>query len=169
MFRKFCRTANGLRRVMNLWPPLFFSGIQIMEMSEDYRYMKARLRNWPLTRNLHGAQFGGSLFAMTDAAYALMLNGLMRHKYYVWDKSSHIDFIKPGRGEVYIECQISNEQLAEIYERTKDGEKFFPEFEVRIFDKNGETVAIAKRVIYVRLKPSFRPVKPEVTETSDGR
>ena len=66
---------------------------------------------------------------------------------------------------MYIECQISNEQLAEIYERTKDGEKFFPEFEVRIFDKNGETVANAKRVIYVRLKPSFRPVKPETNET----
>ncbi len=157
MFRKLCRNAASLRTVINFWPPLFFSGIQIMELSDDYRYMKARLRNWPLTRNLHGAQFGGSLFAMTDAAYSLMLNGLMSKRYYVWDKSSHIDFIKPGRGEVYIECTISSEQLAEIEEKTRNGDKYFPEFEVRIYDQAGETVAIAKRVIYVRLKPSFRP------------
>lgn len=154
------KSASFARFILNIWPPLLFSGIHVMELSPDFRHIRSRLRNWPGTRNLHGAQFGGSLFALTDAVYAVMFNGLMGKKYFVWDKSAHIDFVKPGRGEVYIDCTVTDEMLADVYEHTQNGEKYLPEFEVRIFDKNGETVAIAKRVLYIRLKPAFRP-KPE--------
>lgn len=156
MRRRF-RSAATTRKILNLWPPLLFSGIHITELSNDFRHIKSRLRDWPGTRNLHGAQFGGSLFSLTDAAYAVMFNGLIGNKYFVWDKSAHIDFIKPGRGEVYIDCTITDEMLAGVYEHTKNGEKYLPEYEVRIFDKNGDTVAIVKRTLYIRLKPSFRP------------
>ena len=156
MLRKFCRTANGLRRVMNLWPPLFFSGIQIMEMSEDYRYMKARLRNWPLTRNLHGAQFGGSLFAMTDPFWMLMLLQNLGRDYYVWDKAGEIEFVKPGKGVVATEFRLDDALLDEVRKAAAGGDKHLRWFSNEITDANGDVVARVRKQVYVRLKPEAR-------------
>lgn len=155
--KKRPKTAEKLRRRLNWWPPLFFTGIQITYLSDDYTHCKARLRNWFNTKNSHGSQFGGSLFALTDPIYAMMLNCLFGEKYYVWDKEAHIDFVKAAYGEVYLDCQVSKEDIENIIENAKSGEKYFPEFTVRVFDQNNETIAIAKRILYVRLKKEFRP------------
>ncbi|WP_274584276.1 DUF4442 domain-containing protein [Neisseria leonii] len=159
MLRRRFRHPRLARLMLNLWPPLLLSGIQVTELSDDFRRMKTRLKNWPGTRNLHGAQFGGNLFALTDAAYAIMLNHMIGDQYYVWDKSAHIDFIRPGRGEVSIECVLTDDMMADIYRHTADGGKYLPEYEVVIKDKAGETVAVARRTLYIRLKPEFRPQK----------
>ena len=92
----FFQKASRVRQVLNLWPPFLFSGIRITELSDDYRHCRVELKNWPGTRNANGSQFGGSLFAMTDPVYSLMLMGLLGSRYYIWDKSAHIDFIRPG-------------------------------------------------------------------------
>ncbi|MDO4433905.1 MAG: DUF4442 domain-containing protein [Alysiella sp.] len=155
--RKRPKTANALRRRMNLWPPLLFTGIQITHLSEDYTHCRARLKNWFNTKNSHGSQFGGSLFALTDAIYPVMLGCIYGDKYYVWDKSAHIEFVKPGFGEVYLDCQLTHADRQNIEAATANGEKHLPEFTVRIFDKNDETIAIAKRTLYIRLKKEFRP------------
>ena len=157
--RKRPKNAKTLRRRLNLWSPLLFSGIQITHLSDDFTHCKARLKNWRNTQNSHGTQFGGSLFALTDPIYAMMLNCLFADKYYVWDKSAHIDFVKPGYGEVYLDCQVSKQDIDNIIKNTESGDKYLPEFTVRIFDKNDETIAIAKRVLYVRLKKEFRPAE----------
>ncbi|XXQ69215.1 DUF4442 domain-containing protein [Neisseriaceae bacterium B1] len=149
--------AEKLRRRLNWWSPLFFMGIQITYLSNDYTHCRARLRNWFNTKNTHGSQFGGSLFAMTDPIYAMMCNCLFGDRHYVWDKAASIEFVKPGRGEVYLDCQISHEKIEEILAHTATGEKHFPEFTVRVFDANDDTIAIAQRILYIRLKKEYRP------------
>lgn len=162
--RTFPKSAAALRRRINLWPPLLFSGIQITHLSDDFTHCRARLKNWFNTKNSHGSQFGGSLFALTDPIYAVMLGSLLREKYYVWDKSACIEFIKPGYGEVYLDCRLDHAELAAIEAATADGSKHLPEFTVRVFDKDGDTVAVAKRILYVRLKREFRPEPPAQQE-----
>ena len=94
--RKRPKTAAALRRRLNWWSPLFFAGIQITHLSDDFMHCRARLRNWFNTKNTHGSQFGGSLFALTDPIYPIMLGCLYGDKYYVWDKSAHIEFVQPA-------------------------------------------------------------------------
>lgn len=148
---------NRIRRILNWWPPFLFSGIKITALSQDYRYCKVILKNWPGTKNANGSQFGGSLFAMTDPIYSLMLMGIMGGKYYVWDKSASIDFIKPGLGQVHVECRISDEWLHAVREQTADGKKYLPQVVDHICDSRGNTVATVTRTLYIRLKPAFRP------------
>lgn len=155
------KSAEHLRRRLNLWSPLFFTGIKITYLSEDYTHCRATLKNWHNTKNSHGTQFGGSLFAMTDPIYAMMCNCLFGEKHYVWDKAAHIEFVKSAKGAVYLDCQISREEIDAILAATADGEKHLPEFTVRVFDENNETIAIATRTLYVRLKKEFRPTQPE--------
>ena len=41
--------------------------------------------------------FGGSLYAMTDPFFALMVMHNLSSDYVVWDKSASIDFLAPAR------------------------------------------------------------------------
>lgn len=151
------KNPNRLRRALNLWPPFLFTGIKIEYIANDFRTCRVKLRNWPGTRNVNGTQFGGSLFAMTDTIYSTMFIGILGEKYFVWDKSAHIDFEKPGKGMVYSECHVSDEMIADIHKNTADGQKYLPEVVNIIHDQNGDVVAKVSRVLYVRLKPEFRP------------
>lgn len=83
--------------------------------------------------------------------------GLFGETHYVWDKFAHIDFIKPAFGEVYLDCQLSQDKIDHILAQTANGEKTFVDFDVRIFDANNDTIALAKRTLYLRLKKEFRP------------
>ena len=143
--RKLPKSAATLRRRMNLWAPLRYSGIVVTHISPDFTHLRAKLRNLPYTRNMNGSQFGGSLLSITDPIYSVMLLGALGDNYYVWDKSAAIDFIKPGFG------------VERIRAATAGGDKYLPEFTVRLFDKNDETIALATRVIYIRLKKELRP------------
>ncbi|MDO5696303.1 MAG: DUF4442 domain-containing protein [Eubacteriales bacterium] len=162
------KKPGRVRMLLNLWPPFFFTGIKIVRISDDYRYCKVKLKNWPGTRNANGTQFGGSLFAMTDPIYSLMFMGILGSRYYVWDKAAHIDFINPGVGEVYVECTIDDDMLQKIKEGTAGGDKYFPEVNNIIYDKKGNTVASLTRTLYIRLKKPFRPdaLKPRDEKVS---
>ncbi|QRN40895.1 MAG: DUF4442 domain-containing protein [Neisseriaceae bacterium] len=157
MFQYLPKNKHIVRWIMNIWPPFLFSGIGVTELSDDFRYCKVRLKNWAATRNVNGAQYGGSLFAMTDPIYAMMLILLLGDKYYIWDKEAEIEFKKPGIGKIFLECSITDKMLQEIYEHTRNGDKYFPKITSNLYDETGDTIATTTRTLYVRLKPKYRP------------
>ncbi len=146
-----------IKWVLNIWPPFLFTGIKITQLSSDFKYCKVKLKNWPGTRNVNNSQFGGSLFSMTDPIYSLMLMGILGFdKYFIWDKAANIDFIKPGKGMVYIEFKITDADIELIEKYCANGEKYFPTFHNIVLDKEKNTVAKLERTLYIRLKPEHR-------------
>ena len=145
--------ADTLRRLMNLWPPFLFSGIRLTRVSEDYREAEVQLRKHWFNQNYVGVHFGGSLFAMTDACYMVMLVKILGKGYYVWDRRASIDYVKPGRGTVTARFAVTEERLQEILTHTAGGEKYLPEFTVEIIDAEGDVVARVVKTLYVKKKP----------------
>lgn len=154
--------ANTLRRIMNLWPPFLFSGISLTRVSEDYREAEVQLKKHWFNQNYVGVHFGGSLFAMTDACYMVMLVQVLGKGYYVWDQRASIDYVKPGRGTVTAKFAVTDERLKEILDHTAAGEKYLPEFTVEIIDAQGDVVARVVKTLYVRKKPP-KPIAPSAT------
>ena len=148
--------ASTLRRGINLWPPFLFSGIRVTRLSDDYREAEVALRQHWYNRNYVGTHFGGSLFAMTDALYMIMLLHALGRDYYVWDQRASIDYLKPGRGTVTARFRLDDAVLAGIHQHTAAGEKYLPEFTVDITDAAGDVVARVKKTLYVRKKPVKR-------------
>ncbi len=146
-----------LRRFMNLWPPLLFAGIRVRKVTADYRFIEAELKLRFWNKNAMGTQFGGSLFAMTDPFFMLMLQYNLGEKYITWDKAAYIDFIAPGRGTVRAQFKLTQAKIDEIVTATAGGEKFLPTYHVEITDKAGTLIAKVSRTLYVRLKPRYRP------------
>ena len=154
----FFRHPSLFRWIMNIWPPFFFCGIRITELSPDFRYARVDLKWRPWTRNVNNTQYGGSLFSMTDPMFALMLFGSLGwDRYLIWDKFADIDYIAPGKGQLTAEFHIEDKDLHAIRDATANGEKHFPEFVVYIRDQQGELVCKVRRVLYVRLRSHFRP------------
>jgi len=148
-----------MRHLLNFWPPFWFNGIKVTELSTDYRYARVTLSDRPWRRNINSSQFGGSMFAMTDPMYPLLLMGALGNEYLVWDKKADIDFIKPGRGPLTAEFWLGDATLTEIIDATAQGDKYFPEFLVLVKDKQGEVVCEVNRTIYIRKKRQHRPTE----------
>ncbi len=148
--------AKWLRRLINLWPPLFFTGIHATYISPDFREVHVSLKLRWYNRNYVGTQFGGSLYAMTDPWYMLMLMHNLGDEYYVWDKSAHVDYVAPGKTHVSAHFRLDEEQLESIRTQAANGHKHLPVFTVNIHDRRGQVVARVRRELYVRLKPHHR-------------
>ena len=144
--------SNTFRRLMNLWPPFFFAGIRVTHIAEDWREVSVEMRLGRLNRNYVGTHFGGSLFAMTDPFYMLMLLKVLGRDHVVWDKAATIDYLKPGRGTVTARFRLDDERIAEIRAAAADGSKVLPVFRCEIHDTDGDVVARLDRTLYVRLK-----------------
>ncbi|MGL4432057.1 MAG: DUF4442 domain-containing protein [Plesiomonas shigelloides] len=140
------------RWALNLWPPFFGAGIRIRRLDRDFRCCEVTLAFRWWNKNINRSQFGGSLFAMTDPIYALMLIGRLGPDYMVWDKAADIDFIRPGWGKLTASFEISEGRYEEILAATANGEKCLPQFTVAIKDAQGEIVARVNRTLYVRRK-----------------
>ncbi|MGF1764365.1 DUF4442 domain-containing protein [Aliivibrio kagoshimensis] len=145
-----------VKNALNLWPPFWGAGISITSISDDFQCVSVRLKHRWWNKNANRSQYGGSIFSMTDPIFSLMLMGILREKYYVWDSKAEIEFIKPGFSILSAEFVISEEVLNQIYANTESGDKYFPQFETEVLDKKGVVVARIKRTLYIRKKPQFR-------------
>jgi acyl-coenzyme A thioesterase PaaI-like protein len=150
-------SARLLSRGMKFWPPFLGAGIRVRSFAEDFREATVELRLGRFNRNYVGTHFGGSLYAMTDPFFMIMLLHNLGGDYLVWDKSGSIEYVAPGRGTVTAHFRLSGERIAEIRAHAAGGEKIFPEFEVDVKDEAGEIVARVRKILYVRLKAKKRP------------
>lgn len=112
--------------------------------------LRLKLRFW--NRNYVGTQFGGSLFAMTDPIYMVMLLKALGKDYIVWDKAASIRYLKPGKTDVMAEFRLTDEMLNYIRLKLQTQEKMDWEVSVPVRDGNGQTIAEVQRVIYIKRK-----------------
>jgi hypothetical protein len=144
--------SGALRRGINLWPPFLGAGIRVKHVAPDMKSIdvEMKLRWW--NANYVGTHFGGSLFAMTDAFYMLMLMSSLGRDYIVWDKAATIRYRKPGKSMVRAEFRLTDAQIDEIREKLKTFEKYEPTFKVEVKDEQGTVIAEVEKLLYVRKK-----------------
>lgn len=144
--------AATLRHIMNMWPPYLGAGIRVKKISPDFRHVVVELRQKWFNRNYVGTHFGGSLYAMVDPFYMLMLINILGNDYLVWDRFACIDFVAPGRGTVTAEFTLDDRQIEKIKQETAACDKYIAELPVEITNADGEIVARATKHLYVRFK-----------------
>ena len=144
--------ANLLRRGMNIWPPFLGAGITVENIANDFRYAKVRLKHGLLNRNIVGVHFGGSLFAMTDPFFMMMVSQNIGKGYIVWDQAAKIEFLKPGKGAVHATFELTQTQIDEIIVAAESGNKVLKDFVVDIKDRDADVVARITKTLYIRKK-----------------
>lgn len=139
-----------LLKIWNFWPPFLFSGIKILQVSNDYRHAKVKLKLRFWNANYVGTQYGGSMYSMTDPFYMIMLLKNLGEGYTVWDKSATINYLKPGRTDLTAEFNLTEEDLNQIHSTLEIEPKLEWIREIKIKDQEGTVVANVVKVIHIK-------------------
>lgn len=150
MGRMNTRWQRFRERLINFYPPLLGAGIHSTYI--DDLTICVELKLTALNRNVVGVHFGGSLYAMCDPWFMLILMRALGPDYIVWDKAASIQFLKPGKGTVKAEFHISQERVDEIRRAADEGQKIEPTFSVDVVDTQGQVIAHVEKLLYVRKK-----------------
>jgi len=162
-------TAWQLKWAMNLWLPFLGAGIRVQAISPDFRHVRVRLKPGRWQRNFVGTHFGGSLFAMTDPYWMIMLMQNLGRDYLVWDKSGEIDFLRAVKEPVWAEFRLTEAILDDFRTAAANGDKVLRWLPVDVATAAGESVARVRKQIYVRLKPALRPQGADSGQNTAGR
>ncbi len=156
-----------MRHVLNLWPPFLFTGIHVTAIAADYGHARVELRQRWYNRNYVGTHFGGSLFAMTDPFWMLLVMRSLGSGYIVWDRAAEIVFERPGRGVVSAGFRLAPATVEALREATADGGKCLHWFDVDVVDAESVVVARVRKQLYVRRKrpAAAAPAAPGATPT----
>jgi hypothetical protein len=145
-------TARRLKKRIRFYPPYLGAGVRVTHVADDFRTVKVEMALRFYNKNYVGTHFGGSLYAMCDPFYMLMLINILGPDYIVWDKAASIRFKKPGRGLVKAAFHISEERIAEIRAAADAEGKVEPQFQVQVTDAEGNVIAEIDKLLYVRRK-----------------
>ena len=132
--------------------PFLGAGIKISYLSSDYREIHVTMKLRWYNKNYVGTHFGGSIYAMTDPFYMIMLINNLGRDYIVWDKGAKIDFIKPGRNTLKAVFILTDELLQEIKQKVDSEGKYVFDIPVNVVNKSDEVIATVKKEIYIRQK-----------------
>lgn len=145
--------ARRLRWILNLWPPFLFAGIRVRAIADDFSSAEVVLRKRWYNRNAVGTQFGGSLFAMTDPFWMILVKERLGPGHFVWDQAGEIEFLKPGRGTVHADFRLDDGTVETIRAATAGGAKYLHWFQTEVVDAGGEVIARVRKQVYARRKP----------------
>jgi acyl-coenzyme A thioesterase PaaI-like protein len=146
-----CPTSPRLVRfALNWWSPFRGAGIRVRHIAADFRSATVELRVRSSSRSDAGTHAGGSLYAMTDPFFALMLRENLGSDYLVWDKAGSIDYVAPARSRVWARFELAEADLENIIRMTDSGDKHLHLFRVDIKDDDGMVVARVEKMVYVR-------------------
>jgi acyl-coenzyme A thioesterase PaaI-like protein len=137
-----------LLKFVNFWPPFVGAGIRVLRIGTNSIDVRMKMRLW--NKNYMGTHFGGSIYAMTDPFFMMILIKNLGPDYLVWDKAANIRFIKPGIGTITAHFEVTPERLAQIKTEADAQYKVEPEFTVEVKNEAGEVVAIVEKLLYVR-------------------
>lgn len=138
--------------ILNCWPPFIGAGICVKHIAPDFRSARVEMPLRWYNQNLMRTHFGGSLYAMTDPFFMVMVLAHLGDTHYVWDKTAHIEFISPGRKRVYADFALTDEDLEHIQRETAGGEKHLHPFINEVRDVDDVLVARIEKVVYVKKK-----------------
>lgn len=161
MFKKFLKNLADkpefMRRAMNFYAPLRGAGIHVHRISANFEEVEVHMSLTRRNKNIMGTHFGGSLYAMADPFFMLILMKRLGSHYHVWDQEASIRFVAPGTSLVKGLYQVDDRTLDEIKAKAANGEKVLHTFEADITHADGTVVAHVSKVLYIRLKKQHRP------------
>jgi len=138
---------------MRFYPPLFFQRIWVRKFHKDFKGVEVKISKSLVNSNYNNSIFGGTIFSASDPFYALLFDQVLIRRGFkirVWLKSAQINYLKPGRTDLYFKIQLTEEDILEAETALKTVGKFVKAFPMEITGTNGEICASVINEVYVR-------------------
>lgn len=146
-------SENTLKWGLCFYPPLLFQRIWIKNFHKGFRGVDVKINKSLFNKNYNGSIFGGTIYAATDPFYAILFDQLLQRqgfKVRVWLKSAAIQYLKPGRSNLYFTIVITDEMLNDAITALNTSGKFVKAYPMEITDPFGEVCATVMNEVYIR-------------------
>lgn len=152
MFGRLKKHPLFIKLLINSYAPYLGAGVRVTDVDMSAGRVRVEMPLTRINRNYVGVHFGGSLYAMVDPFFMLILINQLGEDYIVWDKAASIDFIAPGRGRVHTIMQISPDEVALIRQLASSSQPIYRTYPVEILAEDGKLIAKVEKVLYIRKK-----------------
>lgn len=142
-----------LKWAMRLYPPFFFQRIWVKKFEKDFRGVEVKISKSIFNRNYNSSIFGGTIFSATDPFYAVLYDQVLQRKGYrvrVWLKGASINYLKPGRTNLYFRINLSDSDIEEAEHALITIGKFIKSYPMDITDVKGVVCASVINEVYIR-------------------
>lgn len=146
-------SETTLKWVMRFYPPLFFQRIWVQKFGKGFTSAEVKINKSIFNKNYNDSIFGGTIFAAADPFYALLFDQILQRRGFkvrVWLKSAQIQYLKPGRTDLYFKVNITETEIAEAEEILNTVGKFVKSFPIEMYNNNGELCVNLTNEVYVR-------------------
>lgn len=149
-----------LPKLLEYYPPFWIMGVQVKNVSEDFREVEVRLPLRWYAKNTHGTMFGGYMCAVSDPIAAIMCGELFRgHGVESWTKAHSVTFLKPGRTVLTLKIKITDEDMQAIQAGLDQHQKVTHTFEFYFTDKAGVQIARVHNTVFLRMRAASRAAR----------
>lgn len=148
-------SEGTIRRMLNLFPPLFFNRIRIRRVAPGFREMEVRVRSSLLNRNLQRTIFGGTLFSAADPCFAIMYWQIFAHAGWnteAWLKEARIEYFKPADSHLTLHFVLTQEEIDTAKNELEREGRFSRWHSTDAVNDRGEVVARIHTLVYLRMK-----------------
>ena len=142
------------RWLLNLYPPLLFNRVRIVEIGEGFRSCRVRVARSLWTRNLHGSTFGGTIFSAADPFYAVMYWQIFARRgqrIQVWLKSANIRYRKPAASALTLDFVLGNDEIERAAAGLEGQGRHTATHRTEAVDRDGDVCAEIETEVYLRL------------------
>jgi len=143
-------SARMLRWLFNLWPTFRFAGVRVRAIATDFTAATVELRLGLLNRNYVGTAFGGTLYAMTDPFYMLLMMRQLGPGYVVWDRAGAVRYLAPGKGVITAKFVLPADEVARVRGLLGDSGKLDQSYTVDLHDAANQLIAQVEKTLYIR-------------------
>jgi acyl-coenzyme A thioesterase PaaI-like protein len=143
-------SARMLRWLFNFWPTFRFAGVRVRAIAADFTQATVELRLGLLNRNYVGTAFGGTLYAMTDPFFMILMLRQLGAGYVVWDRAGAVRYLKPGKGVIVAEFSLPAVEVERVRTLLQTQEKLDQVYCVDLRDQAGVVVAQVEKTLYIR-------------------
>ncbi|MGY4386235.1 hypothetical protein ACVWYN_003286 [Pedobacter sp. UYP24] len=146
-------SENTLKWGLCLYPPLLFQRIWVKKFHKGFRGVEVKINKSLFNNNYNNSIFGGTIYAATDPFYALLFDQLLQRqgfKVRIWLKSASIQYLKPGRSDLYFTIKITDDMLQDAIEALNTSGKFVKAYPMEITNAEGEICATVMNEVYIR-------------------
>ena len=140
------------RRLLNLWPCYWGTGVRLKYVSEDFREIRLEVPLDWRTRNYVGTIFGGSMYGAVDPVCMLTLIKNLGSSYEVWDKAATIRFKRPGRTTLHAAFKLEQGEIDLIRKELSNTDSIDRVYNIDLTDEKGTVCATVEKIIHIRRK-----------------
>ena len=160
LMRWFWRiNAVSDKRKIELYPPFFLMRVKVLEIRDDWRFVRMKLPLNTFSRNPGGVMFGGYQAALADPV-AAMACARVFPGYSVWTRAMTIDFRLGGSTDLELVFDFPREQEREIADELARKGRANPVFEYGFHLADGTRCTVVSNTVAIRPKGYVKATTP---------